>query len=111
MLPNFFRRLFGFQQLAEAQRQTRIALAALRQAQGPAAELVEAQAAIVAGREQLAACRALLAVVMRERDTYEQVVEALAREVERLEQQRQRERQASRFWLTRTIEPQKVREN
>lgn len=101
MLPDFFRRLLGFQQLAEAQRQTRIALAMVG----------EAQAAIVAGREQLAACRALLAVVMRERDTYEQVVEALAREVERLEQQRQRERQASRFWLTRTIEPQKVREN
>lgn len=84
MLTNFFRRLLGFQQLAEAQRQTRIALAMVS----------EAQQSVVASREPLAACRALLAV------------EVLARKVARLEQQRQRERQASRFWLTRTIEPQ-----
>ncbi|TXH52964.1 MAG: hypothetical protein E6Q97_14155 [Desulfurellales bacterium] len=54
---------------------------------------------------------AVLAVVMRQRDDYERAIEVLARKVADLKEQRRQERLARRYWLTRTITPQKVSQN
>lgn len=101
LVVNGYRRLRNLDRLDAAQRSQRVALQMASQAQAQA----------VAGQEQLAACRAVLAVTMRERDHYQTAVDALARKVATLEQQRRRERLLSRYWLTRTIHRRKVSEN
>ena len=69
----------------------------------------EAQQQTTATREQLVACRGLLAVVMRQRDDYETAVEVLARKLADVKAQRRKERRYLRFWLTRTIKPHEER--
>lgn len=69
--------------------------------------VVEAQKRAQATEAQLHACRAVLAVAMRQWDDYEQAVEVLAHKLADLKVQRRRERQYLRFWITRTIKPQK----
>ena len=104
-LTYLYRRLRNLDALEVAQRHQRIALGMMMQAQQQGQ--MQAQAAT----EQLAACRAVLAVVMRQRDDYERAVEVLAHKVADLKEQRRQERLARRYWLTRTITPQKVSEN
>jgi hypothetical protein len=67
---------------------------------------IEAQQQANAAAAQLQACRAVLAVVMRQRDDYEKAVEVLAHKLADAKLQRRRERQYLRFWITRTIKPQ-----
>lgn len=67
--------------------------------------MTQAQAA----EAQLAACRAVLAVTMRQRDDYEKAVEVLAHKLADLKMQRKRERRHLRYWLTRTIRPHEER--
>lgn len=93
-----YRRLRNIDRIEAGQRRERVALRMV----------VEAQQQANASAEQLQACRAVLAVVMRQRDDYEKAVEVLAHKLADLKQQRRRERQYLRFWLTRTIRPQKV---
>lgn len=100
-----YRRLRNLDALEVAQRHQRIAIQVAAQAQQQGQ--MQAQAAT----EQLVACRAVLAVVMRQRDDYERAIEVLARKVADLKEQRRQERLTRRYWLTRTIKPQKVSEN
>lgn len=86
-------------QIDEARRHQRIALLMA----------TEAQQQTAATREQLVACRGLLAVVMRQRDDYEKAVEVLARKLADLKEQRRRERKYLRYWLTRTVRPHEER--
>lgn len=58
---------------------------------------------------QLGACRAVLAVTMRQRDDYERAVEVLAHKLADLKAQRRRERRHLRYWITRTIKPHEER--
>ena len=71
--------------------------------------VVEAQRRANATEAQLAACRAVLAVTMRQRDDYEKAVEVLAHKLADLKMKRKRERRHLRYWLTRTIRPHEER--
>lgn len=102
---SLYRRLRNRDALEAAQGQIQEALRSQRIALLMA---TEAQQKATATMEQLAASRAVLAVVMRQRDDYEKAVEVLARKLADLKMQRRQERQYLRFWLTRTIKPQKV---
>lgn len=95
-LTSLYRWLRNHDQVEAAQRHQRIALGMAAQA------ATQAQATEM----QLAACRAVLAVTMRQRDDYERAIEVLARKLADLKEQRRRERRYLRFWLTRTIRPQ-----
>lgn len=90
-----YRRLRNYHQVEAVQRRERIALHMV----------VEAQQRANATEAQLAACRAVLAVTMRQRDDYEKAVEVLAHKLADLKLQRRRERRYLRFWLTRTVKP------
>lgn len=108
MAVTVYRRLRNLDALEAALRQAQDAHRHQRIALGMAAQATtQAQAA----EAQLAACRAVLGVTMRQRDDYERAVEVLARKLADLKQERRRERQYLRFWITRTIKPQKVSEN
>ncbi len=100
-LRKVYSRLRNVDRLENAQRQMRIAVGMACQAQEQAA----------AAQLQLTACRAILATAMRDRDHYEAAVEVLARELAQLKQERRCEKEALRFWLTRTVRPQKGSEN
>lgn len=96
-----YRRLRNLDRLENALRHQRVAM-----------HLVSvSQQTLKASQEQLAACRALLAVTMRERDHYQRALDHLAKKVVVMERQRRQERIASRYWLTRTIMQRKVSEN
>lgn len=99
-LKYLYRRLRNLDALDAARRQINEALRHQRIALLMA---TESQQQMTATREQLAACRGLLAVVMRQRDDYETAVEVLAHKLADLKIQRRRERRYLRFWLTRTI--------
>lgn len=97
-----YRRLRNLDALEAALRQAQDALRHQRIALGMATQaMTQAQAA----EAQLAACRAVLAVTMRQRDDYEKAVEVLAHKLADLKMQRRKERRYLRFWLTRTIKP------
>lgn len=96
-----WRRLRNLDALEAAQRQARIAIKMA----------CESQEVAKASQAQLAVCRGLLAVAMRERDYQEMAVDVLARKLARLEQERRHERAMARTWLTRTITDRKVSEN
>lgn len=61
--------------------------------------------------EQLAACRAVLAATMKERDRYDDALRLACEQIVDLRREREAERVAARFWITRTIAPQEVSEN
>lgn len=65
----------------------------------------------VATLEQLAACRAVLAATMKERDQYQDALWRACEELVDMRREREAERVAARFWITRTIAPQEVSEN
>lgn len=103
-LMYLYRRLRNRDRLDDAQRRERIAL---RMA-------AMAQEAATASASQLAVCRGLLATVMGERDDYQTAVDALAlqlaavkEELASLREERFQEHQQMRFWITRTVSPQK----
>ena len=96
-----YRRLRNLDALNAAQRHQRIAVQMAMQAQSE----------LRAVAEQLAACRAVLAITMRQRDDYEAAIEVLARKLAHLKEEQRRQRLNSRYWITRTIRPQKVSEN
>lgn len=100
-LVTLWRRLRNLDRLEAAHRHQRIAI-------GMVAQATEQTKAVT---EQLVACRAVLAVTMRQRDDYERAVEVLARRLADLKAERRRERLQLRFWITRTIRPQKVSDN
>lgn len=105
-LTYLYRRLRNLDRLEVARRRIDEALRRQRIALLMA---TESQQQTTATREQLAACRGLLAVVMRQRDDYEAAVEVLARKLADVKIQRRRERRYLRYWLTRTIRPQEER--
>lgn len=96
-----WRRLRNLDELESAERGQRIAIKMA----------CTAQDAATASQEQLTACRALLAVTMRERDYQERTCAHLAGKIIQLERERRHQRLMARTWLTRTIEPRKVSEN
>lgn len=98
-LKFLYRRLRNLDALEDARRHQRIALSMAAQA------TTQAQAA----EAQLGACRAVLAVTMRQRDDYERAVEVLAHKLADLKIQRRRERRYLRYWITRTIRPHEAR--
>lgn len=61
--------------------------------------------------EQLAACRALLAVTMGERDQAQAALELAEQELRRLNVQQRERRDADRYWITRTVTPREVSRN
>lgn len=105
-LRYLYRRLRNLDRLEVARRQIDEALRHQRIALLMA---TESQQQTTATREQLVACRGLLAVVMRQRDDYETAVEVLARKLADVKIQRRRERKYLRYWLTRTIRPHEER--
>lgn len=105
-LNYLYRRLRNLDRLEVAQRQ---AQEAHRHQRIALLMATESQQQTTATREQLAVCRGLLAVVMRQRDDYEKAVEVLARKLADVKVQRRRERRYLRYWLTRTIRPQEER--
>lgn len=100
-LRQAYRRLRNLDELAAAQRQARIALRMS----------CISQEAAKASREQLAVCRGLLAVTMRERDHHERACTHLAGKIIQLEREKRHQRLMARTWLTRTILSRKVGEN
>ena len=65
------------------------------------AAALEALGCAQASREQLAVCRALLAVTMRERDTAQAAMQRIAGDLARLKAKQRRELRESRLWVTR----------
>ena len=65
----------------------------------------------VATLEQLSACRAVLAATMLERDQYDNALRLACEQIVDLRREREAEREAARYWITRTIAPQEVSEN
>lgn len=100
-LISLCRKLRNHELIESAQRQTRIAVGMACQS----------QEAAVAAQMQLAACRALLATTMKERDQYESALWRACEELVDMRREREAEREAVRFWITRTIAPQEVSEN
>ena len=98
-LTNLYRWLRNTDRIEAAQRRERVVLRMV----------VEAQRRANATEAQLAACRAVLAVTMRQRDDYEKAVEVLAHKLADLKMKRKRERRHLRYWLTRTIRPHEER--
>lgn len=95
------RKLRNHDLIESAQRQARIAVGMTCQSQEAAA----------AAQMQLAACRSLLATTMTERDQYESALWRACEELVDMRREREAERVAARYWITRTVSPQKVSEN
>lgn len=100
-LRHTYRRLRNLDELEAAQRRARIAHKMT----------CTAKEAAKASAEQLNACRALLAVTMRERDYHERACTHLAGKIIQLEREKRHQRLMARTWLTRTIINRKVGEN
>jgi len=100
-LISLCRKLRNHELIEAAQRQARIAVGMACQSQEAAA----------AAQMQLVACRALLATTMMERDQYEDALRRACEQIVDMRRERESEREAARFWITRTIAPQEVSEN
>jgi hypothetical protein len=100
-LISLCRKLRNHDLIKSAQRQARIAVGMACQSQEAAA----------AAQMQLAACRALLATTMKERDQYDNALRLACEELVDLRREREAERIAARYWITRTIAPQEVSSN
>lgn len=86
-----YRRLRNLDKLEEAKRSTRIAIGMMAKARQEAEN----------SQLQLATCRGLLAVAMRDRDTYEAALDGACHELATMKRKRRQERKSSRLWLTR----------
>lgn len=93
---------------AEAERHQRITFRLAVEAATTAEVATEAARALT---EQLAACRALLAVTMGERDQAQAALELAEQELRRLNVQQRERRDADRYWITRTVTPREVSRN
>jgi len=100
-LIKFYRRLRNLDALEDAYAATAVALTCA----------AEGQRLAYASAEQLQTCRLILAATMRERDGLEAALTLAEAELRKCKLRERRERENCRYWLTRTIRPQKASAN